>query len=317
MPFPVDCSGPRAADRLYVGRLTIGPRLVSITVILVVVFLLDVGPAAAKTETVELLGGDVLRGEVVERTADRMILEHPVLGRLQIPTSQLAPTTLHPGVLGTSVLRGWTKELAIGLGGSVGDTDEADLRATASLEMETDRKRWRVDGRYDLGFADKEIDNHDAHLTALRDWLWPQSKWFAFAYGLYDYDDFEAWKHRVTAGAGPGYHLYKTVTFRLDTRVGPFITYEFGSEDDARPEAAAGLFADWKLGDRHTLLLYNVYFETLDRSARRNVSRLGWKIRLSLISAVSLKLTIDNEYDSISDKSRNNLKYFTNVVLDF
>jgi putative salt-induced outer membrane protein YdiY len=274
------------------------------------------GPARAETATIELKNGDKVTGKILERTPDHVVLEHPVLGRLVVPGGDLAPSVTHPGILGTSFLEGWTKELNIGLGGSYGDTDEADLRIGGLLQHKTDRIHWRLDARYELSFGDGEIDDHNAHVTTLRDWLWPQSRWFAFTYGIYDYDDFENWKHRLTFGGGPAYHLLPGPTFELDARAGPFLTYEFGDEDNARPEGAAGLFATWRIGEGHTLELLDVYFQTLDEGAFRNITNFAWRVRLDVESAVSVKLGIRNEYDSASDESKNNLKYFTAIAFD-
>ena len=273
-------------------------------------------PASAKTESFTLITGDVVRGEVLERRPDRIILQHPIFGRLEIPVDQLASTTTHPGILGTSFLAGWNKELTIGLGGSLGDTDEADLRLSVRIDRETERHNWRMEGRYALSFGDQEIDDHNANLNVLHDWLWPASRWFAFTYGLYDYDDFEAWKHRLTGGLGPGYHLIANPVFKLDSRFGPFFTYEFGDENTARPEFAGGLFAKWTVREGNTVELNNVYFQTLDESEFRALSRLDWKIRLPLSRVISLKLSIYNEYDSASEKSKDNLKYLTSLAFD-
>lgn len=276
-----------------------------------------VTPAFAKPQTFELINGDILRGEVLEQDEHRVVIQHAILGRLEIPIDQIAPSSFHPGLAGTDFLAGWTKELSIGLGGSQGDTNEADLRVAFKVERLDEHRRWQLDGRYALSFTDKEVDDNYAHITLLRDWLWTESRWFAFAYGIYDFDEFEAWEHRPTLGVGPGYHLVTGPVFNLDSRFGPFITYEFGDVDAARPEAAVGFFATWKFGNRHSLALSNTYLQTLDESEFRDISKMEWKIRFALANALSLKLSIDNEYDSASDQSKNNLNYVTAIAVDF
>ena len=79
---------------------------------------------------------------------------------------------------------------------------------------------------------------------------------------------------------------------------------------------AAGLFAKWLVREGHTLELNNVYFQTLDDDEFRVLSRLDWKIRLPLSRVISLKLSISNEYDSASEKSKDNLKYSTSLAFD-
>jgi putative salt-induced outer membrane protein YdiY len=274
------------------------------------------GPAWSETMTVELLNGDVVTGEVVERTDERIVLEHPVLGRLEIPIEQVNPRALHVGIFGTDFLAGWDKQLDVGFSGSEGDTDETDVLVGASLNYADERKRWIIRGHYELSYSENEIDDHDARVNALRDWLFAGSRWFAFSYSTYDFDEFESWKHRVTTGAGPGYRIIPEGAFQLDARFGPFYTYEFGDERNSRPELAGGLFARWKISDANTLRLNSVYFQTLDQLEFRNVTAFEWKIRLMLTKGLHLKIGIDNEYDSASEESKNNLKYYSALAFD-
>lgn len=278
---------------------------------------LSAGETAAETARLVLIDGDVVSGEVIERTDTHVVLRHAVLGELRVPVAQLSAASTHPGILGTGFLARWDKEVSVGITGSQGDTDETDARIGMLLQYADDERRWRIDGRYEIGYSEGDLDDHDATINALRDWLWKESRWFAFAYGLYDYDDFEAWKHRLTFGAGPGYRLIPEGAFTLDARFGPFFTYEFGDEDNPRPELAGGLFANWVVRRAHTLTLANVYFQTLDEAELRNVTRFEWKIRPAGFQHLSLKLGAYNEYDSASRKSKNNINYFTMLGWDF
>jgi putative salt-induced outer membrane protein YdiY len=274
-------------------------------------------PARCETLTIELRNGDVLTGEVIERNDEQIVLEHPVLGRLAIPVEQITPRSLHVGIAGTRFLQGWDKEVDIGVAGSEGDTDEADVIGGAALDYEDERKLWRLDARYALSYSENEIDDHNARATALRDWLFPGSRWLAFSYTAYDYDDFEAWEHRLTTGAGPGYRIIpKGPPFDLTLRTGPFLTYEFGDEDDARPEYGLGFFANWKINEGTELRAHEVYYQTLDELEFRNITGVELKLRLVAARGISLKLGVDNEYDSSSEDSKNNLKYRSTFSFD-
>ncbi|MCE9589911.1 MAG: DUF481 domain-containing protein [Planctomycetes bacterium] len=56
--------------------------------------LLTVSPALA--DQVELNNGDVLRGTVLDRTGERLVLEHAVLGRIIIPNDQVHSVIITP-----------------------------------------------------------------------------------------------------------------------------------------------------------------------------------------------------------------------------
>lgn len=289
-------------------------RVAGIAILAVAVF--AARPAWCETITVKLKNGDVVTGELIERTDEHIVIEHPVLGRLEIPKRELSADTLHPGIAGTRFLEGWDKNLSVGFSGSEGDTDEADLLVGLTLDFTDERRHWELDGRYELSYADNDIDDHNARVTVLRDQLFPESRWFVFNYLTWDYDDFEAWKHRLSGGMGPGYRILPEGSFRLDARSGPFLTYEFGDEDDARPEGAFGLFARWTVSEGNTLRLSNLYFQTLDHAEYRNLSRVEWRIRVSPARGLSLKFGVDNEYDSASEDSKNNLKYYSALSFD-
>src|SRR5688572_5607290 len=144
-------------------------------------------PAVSETLTVELMNGDLVTGEVVERTDERIVLDHPVFGRLEIPMEKINPRSLNVGIAGTRLLAGWDKEVDLGVSGSEGDTDEADVLVGASLEYEDENEWWVLNARYTLSYADNEIDDDNARVSALRDWLFPGSRWLAFSYSVYDY----------------------------------------------------------------------------------------------------------------------------------
>lgn len=266
--------------------------------------------------TVELRNGDVVTGEIVERTDDHIVLDHPVLGRLEIPMEQIEPRSLHVGIAGTRFLEGWDKEISFGLTGSEGNTDEMDVVAKLELDYGDEKRRWQIRGTYELGFTDDDRDDHAAQATVMHDWLFTDSRWFAFSYSLYDYDEFEPWEHRVTTGGGPGYDILEGPPFELDARTGPFFTYEFGEEDNARPEYALGFFANWKLGDRNSIRIQNVYFQTLDHAEFRNLSGFEWKLGLAPTRALSVKLGVRNEYDSAAREKKDDFKYYSTLSFD-
>ena len=107
------------------------------------------------TETFDLANGDKVSGEVVARTADEIVIEHPALGRITVPVESLAPPPdPTPGLFGTRLLRGWTKAFDLGISGSQGNTDENAVRLGLRLRELTDDRRWKVNGAYKISTTD-------------------------------------------------------------------------------------------------------------------------------------------------------------------
>ena len=79
-------------------------------------------PAAARAETIELVTGDKLEGvTILEQNAERWIVEHPLLGRVEIPVDQIKPPNKRSrGLFGTSLLAGWSRSISAGFSGSSG-----------------------------------------------------------------------------------------------------------------------------------------------------------------------------------------------------
>ena len=124
--------------------------------------------------------------------------------------------------------------------------------------------RWRVNGRYFLNLNSDSADNdNNATFDMKRSWLFPESRWFAFAATRYQYDEFKAWEHRITLVAGPGLHLVDTEHHNFDVTLGPAFTREFGTADASKGEAMLGLSYDWKISKRQSFDLDNQFFVQL------------------------------------------------------
>ncbi len=106
---------------------------------------------SAQAETVELKSGEKLEGSIILETEDTVVLEHAVLGRIEIPKSEIKPPDgVKPGVFGTTFLEGWTKSLSAGWSGSSGKSKDTNVNASFSLNRQTERFRMNYVARYFL-----------------------------------------------------------------------------------------------------------------------------------------------------------------------
>jgi hypothetical protein len=282
--------------------------------------LLLLAPLAAAAETFELVNGDKLTGDVIERTAERVVLEHPVLGRVEIPVDQIQPPKgPNPGLFGTSFLAGWTRTFQLGVTGAQGNTKNSDVVAALDLGYEDDDKRWAFEADYRLGDADGETTQHDALAELRRDWLITESPWFFFAIGRFDYDQFKTWTYRLNGSGGVGYQFFEGERFELQGLFGPSLAKEF-DENNFFVEALVGLEGIWKISPDHSLSLSNKIYPALnDLGEFRNLSSLAWKWKLMEEPGLSLIAGVDNEYQSSVDSGlkHNDLKYGTSIGIDF
>ncbi len=288
--------------------------------LMVLLLLLVPVSALAQTETIELSNGDKVTGTVVERTDEKIVLDHDVFGRIEIPLAQLMqPEPPNPGLFGTGFLEGWTRTFSLGLSGQEGNSKTLDIIATLDADFEDENRRWAFDARYNYSTANSDTTNHNAMVALGRDWLFSESRWFTFARGRFDYDDFRTWELRLQGDGGVGYEFIKWETFELRGRTGPSLVQEF-SESQFRAEWLAGPEFVWHLTPNQKLEASNFFFYSFTPWAEyRNLSDVHWQWNLAEKPALSLKAGLENEYQSDVESGikKNDLKYYTSIGIDF
>jgi putative salt-induced outer membrane protein YdiY len=277
--------------------------------------------APAGAETYELKNGDKISGEVLSLDDEKVVLEHPVFGKVEIPLVEIAPAKgPRPGLFGTPLFAGWTRTLKLGADGERGESDNMDVLAALDLDYEDETLRWKVDARYSFSAAERETTKNSALLDVSRAENFDDSRWFWLASGRWDWDEFRSWDHRLTLIGALGYELVDRETFELRLAAGPTLTREFGGTDAWLYEAVVGVEAKWKLAEKHTIEASNRFFQAVNEdSPYRNQTDLKWKWQLTQDPGLSLNVGIENEYESdpLPGVENNDLKYFTSLGIDF
>ncbi len=282
--------------------------------------LLAPASARAQSETFELANGDKVSGEIVEQSDARIVLEHPVFGRVEIPRAELKqPEPRSPGLFGTGFLEGWTRTFSLGFSGQQGNSETADVVVALDGDFEDASRRWTFDARYNFSASQGSTTQNNAMTALGRDWLFADSRWFTFARGRFDYDDFRTWEFRLQGDGGVGYAFVRRETFELRARTGPSVAQEW-DQDQFRAEWLAGPELVWRLTDTQRVEASNYFYYAFTPSAQyRNVSSFRWRWNLTQDPALNLEAGAENEYQSdvAPGSKRNDLRYWTAVGLDF
>ena len=302
-------------------------------------------------DEIRLAGGDVLLGTVVEQNETHLVLEHRVLGRLEIPRDQIAslvpaaspapaaggartPQTANeaagqvPGEttgrktdVQSTPNKEWKSHVDLAMNGSFGNTDNQSFRIGLRTNRETPTTRFTLDGTYYGKNSDGETDDNKLTAGIIHDWLLPQSPWFTFSWGRYDFDQFESWRHRVSGHVGPGYHLIDEDELDLDLRVGIGARKEFGSDnDDVKPEGVFGLDFEWQITRLQGFEISSSGFQALDDlNDFRTRTTASWVLKLGDESNLNLSVGLLHEYQSIIDpgNDRHDLKIHAGLRIDF
>ncbi len=278
--------------------------------------------AAAVADSVELESGDTLNGTIVETRDDAVVLEHPTLGRIEIPTDQVKPpeppVPPRPGLFGTPILEGWKRSLALGVAGSQGKSNDATINVRLKVDQSDERARRSFNSKYYYSSNNGTANANEFLAEYGHDFLFPDSKWFLFGKGRYDYDEFEAWDHRVSGSGGIGYDFLRNETWEVLGRFGAGATHTWRGLNETRSEGTVGLDITWNLSDTDNVLLTNNYFHDLGNTSDfRLLTSLTWNVALAYVKGLGIQLGIDNEYDTRRITDENNLKYYANVTYDF
>ena len=298
------------------------------------------GGLSAAAEEIRLSGGDVIHGTLVEETEDRLVIDHPDLGRIAIDKQRIAPAEAEPPAEPetpeawydqgyTRLSRwaagrkeaGWGMSFDLSMTGAYGNTDEQSLRAGTAAKRTRQDTRLALDAVYYNRTQNSHTTDNKFRGGVVHDWLLPESRWFYFAGGRYDYDDFESWRHRASGHAGPGYRLFDTEMFWMDLRTGPGARKEWGSQnDDVEFEGAASFDLEWKITPRQTLTALAGYYPVLtDTNDYRTRSGLNWRFLMDRELNLSLLFGLEHEYMNLVDrgKKHNDTRVFMGVRCDF
>jgi putative salt-induced outer membrane protein YdiY len=274
----------------------------------------------------KLANGDVLNGEIVEWAVDHVVIDHPQLGEIRISLEQLDPDTgapPSPGLFGTNFLRGWNRGIDLGWTGRQGSTNTLNITAGLNFNYTDEFRRWKLTGRYFFNSSSNASDDADnnARIDLRRDWLFPGHDWFAFASFRYQFDQFEAWRHRTVISVGPGYNLVHTEAHKLDLRAAPTFTREYAGSKSSNGEVLFGVDYDWTISPRSSLHLSNDFYVQYTPNAGdfRNLTTGEWKLKITEEPSLALKIGGSNEYDSNPDPGdkANDLRYYLSLGLDF
>ena len=283
------------------------------------VVLMGLIAATAGAEPIELANGDKFEATVVEESETSLVVDHPVLGRIEIPRSALKPPTPEqPGVFGTNFMRGWKRRIGAGFAGSSGNSQDASVNAGLQLSRSAESFRGAFDTSYFYATKQGVKSTNEYFANYKHDFLFGESRFFLFATGRYDYDEFQSWENRIAGSAGLGYEFVKSKSFDLRGNLGPGFARTWGVEREWKPEGVAGLLFVWRINGSQTLEGDTTYYPNFRRLPEfRLLSNASYSIGIGQIEGLSLKFGVKDEYNSETVGDNNNLKYLGNVVYEF
>ena len=267
----------------------------------------------------ELSNGDKIDATVIEENEGMIVVEHPQLGRIEIPRTALKPPTPpNPGLFGTQALEGWSRNFGIGFSGSSGNSADASFNASVAMARATDNYRGAFNSSYFFASQNGDQTTNEFFMNYQHDFLFNESPYYVFVQSRYQYDAFQAWENRISGSGGLGYNLLTRKTFDLRGEIGFGFSRSWGTEPGWRPEGVIGLTANWTPFDGQSIRADITYYPDFDNfSQYRILANAAYIVAITQLDGLSLKLGVKDEYDSSQPGENNNLKYYGNLVYDF
>lgn len=301
-------------------------------------------PAPGQAVLVRVKTGEAFLGTLVSADEAAVMIDHPTLGRLQMPRAQVIDVSNAPKA-GEAVptpppapapaaatapevkpdpesfWEGWKGSAELGLNGASGNSENFGFRAGMGLKRETTQMITTLGFSYNYSTSDGDKTTDRGELNAKNEWR-VAPPWRVFVAGKLEYDQFQDWDWRTSLFAGVGYEFIKTDRTLLLGRVGVGFSREIGGSDNRiKPELDLGLDWEHKLDDRQKLFASVDYYPSLLNFPEdyRVAAKAGYEVLVDPTNGMALKLGIEDMYQSKpgGGKKRNDFTYFATLVWNF
>ncbi len=307
----------------------------STTLAALLTFASGVALAQDAANTLTLTSGETMSVTVLERTAESITVQHPLLGELtipadgvasldgapyEIPVEQIAAQPEEEELAGTTPV--WTSSLELGINGSEGNSENLSGRVAFRTErLVEDVERFEFLSRYRIDTRDGDRTTNEWYNSALQEWFLPDHpRWSWFVLGTAEYDEFQDWDVRVSGTVGLGYKFIDREDLKFRGRVGLGASYEFGAEDEELvPEALIGYDYENQLNERSRITSTGNLFPSLSNGGEfRSYVDLAYELDVTDDGAWALRLGAEHQYDSDTDSETPwDFAYFASLVTTF
>ncbi len=216
---------------------------------------------------------------------------------------------------------GWDYTFSAGISGASGNNENFAGRVTLTGERLTKAMETRGHASYLYSTSEGQRSASRGEIGLKNDWLL-DGPWRYFAQGLYEYDEFQAYQHRLSGAVGVGYEFINNDKTTLIGRVGVGGSYEFGKNADEKfvPEGLLGL--DWthKLSANTKLKASTTYYPSFDDFGEfRWVNSAGIEVLLDAETGMTMNAGIEHRHDSTPGVGikPNDVDYFVGVGWKF
>ncbi len=195
---------------------------------------------------------------------------------------------------------GWSYNFTAGISGAAGNNDNFSGRVALNGQRLTETIETRIHSSYLYSTSEGQRSASRGELSIHHDWLL-DGPWRYFAQGKYEYDEFQAWQHRLSGSFGAGYEFINNDKTTLIGRIGLGGSYEMGSNADETlvPEGLLGIDWSHKISTNTTLKAASTYFPSFDDFGEfRLNSGAGIEVVLDAQTGMTMNAGFEHRHDS-------------------
>ncbi|MBX3380699.1 MAG: DUF481 domain-containing protein [Phycisphaeraceae bacterium] len=237
-------------------------------------------------------------------------------------TTESTPQSEKPKKNFLNLPKGWSGAVELGLSGSDGNTENFNMRAGFDLARKIGLGSSALNLTYRHSAEGGDVTANRFVASARHDQRFSEtSRWRYFISGVYEYDDFQDWRQRITLGNGLGYAFIEDENTTFIGRVGVGASRRWGGADeDWIPEGILGFDFEHKLSERTSVYAHLNYLPDLSQFTqyRLNTSA-GIKIVVDPELGLNLHAGFEDRYDSNPGpgSQRNDIDYFLTLGWKF
>lgn len=295
-------------------------------------------------DEVRLSNGDVLTGTIIEKTAASTVIDHAVLGRVEITSDRIAATAtpdeikvpvgetktgsgigIHiaplmiaaqdNGEAAAEDKSGWKSVIDIGINGATGNSENVAFYGRITSKKEEAMGAWIFDAAYRYAKSEGVSTQHDFTGGIRKDWRKEEgSPCFYFADARFDWSHFKAWQTRYSGHVGIGHDTIQDENLKVTFKAGLGAVTENGSAvDGVRAEGLLGFEGVWTIDEHQEFTFHSTAFPDFDESGEwRFISGIEWSMVINTMKNASLKIGANHEHDTqaMRPTDKNDLFYY-------
>jgi len=272
---------------------------------------------------IQLNTDENLKGEYKGLEENQILFQHEAMGLIKISSENIKTVKIFV----PEKEKIWQHQLAAGIKGSSGNSENFSLRAAAKTKRETERHRFEADVTYNLDY-NRDNDTQISKKTGNRLVANARNDRFFKKYprlsyyiaGTYEVDEFKDFEHQIYGNTGFGFKIVDRERFLLASHAGLGYSYKWGAPpNEHNPEGVVGLNTKWNPTKTQEVTASTEIFPHLgDLGEFRAVNKANWKVFFSEEKNLAIDLGVEHRYDSQPGTAKSSdLDYFAMINWTF